>query len=186
MKVKTEDLARKAAILLGEMPSAMCNGVECEAATLTDYLLTRIEQLAPEAVTDTPAELVDNYKPLEGNGITTMEDGSALLPLPDDFLRLHFLRIEGWARPVTGCYLPESLPAALQSCRCPSLRASASRPVAVLTPADGGRALRLYGSHSEPAKIAEGWYLPIPRIDADGFIDMPEASIPILLNRLKD
>lgn len=169
---------------MGETATHMCSVEECDADTLLDFLSLRIEQLAPEAAMTTPKELIDNWKPLEINGIITMDDGSAMLPLPSDFLRLFSLRLEGWARPVTDFSLPASVAAALQSNKCASLRGTSGRPVAVLAATAQGRALRLYGKHSDPPHVAEGWYLPIPRADPDGFIDIPEAAIPRLLDML--
>lgn len=169
---------------MGETAQCMSSEQECDATSLIDFLQLRIEQLAPEATLATPKNQIDGWKPLEGNEISSTEDGSALLPLPDDFLLLFSLRLDGWARPVTDYSLPESTPAALQSSRCLSLRASSDRPVAVLAATTEGRALRLYGRHTDPPRVAEGWYLPIPRADPDGFIDIPEAAIPRLLNML--
>ena len=171
---------------MGETPTHMCSAEECEGATLLDFLSLRIEQVAPEAALATPKELIDNWKPLEGSELTTMEDGSVMLPLPTDFLRLFSLRLEGWSRPVTDFSLPASVAAVLQSGKCASLRGTSERPVAVLAATAEGRALRLYGKHADPPHLAEGWYLPIPRAAPDGFIDIPEAAIPRMLTLLAD
>lgn len=182
MRIKADELVKKAALLIGETPSWNVDPEECVGATLADYLRLEIELRATEAVLATPRERLTGWKSLDASGIITKEDGSALLPLPEDFLLLHTLRLSGWERSVTEVHLADSAMAHLQSCRWEALRATPQRPVAVLEPGDNAMCLHLYGTHSDPAAVEEGWYMPAPRIDSEGYISIPEASVPTLLN----
>lgn len=165
----------------------MPNPEESEAATLADRILLEIEDCAAEAVASTPQAKLTGWKRLADDGLETMEDGSARLPLPDDFLTLFALRLAGWQRSVTEIHPPGSPAALMQKNRWEGLRGSRQRPAAVLEATnDGGRALRLYGSHTMPASIAEGWYMPAPRLDSDGNIDVPRSAVPLLLRLIAD
>lgn len=172
--------------MTGEDPTTTCDDRECAAPTLAHRIALEIELRAAEAINATPRELLDGWQPLCGDDIESLEDGSAMLPLPDDFLMLLRLRLAGWERDVTDVNLPGSLAAKLQAGGCAALRGSRSRPVATMTACASGRALRLYGRHTPPPKIEEAWYLPAPRFSDDGCINIPEASIPILMKLVAD
>lgn len=186
MKTEVADIIRKAAILMGENPELMGTGSECETATLADRLRLEIELRAAEAVTSTPPALLDGWKSLPHEGMAEMEDGSVMLPLPSDFLMLHTLRLEGWERDVTEISNPDTLTAKLQKWSRGAMKGSRQRPVAVMTPTDTGKALRLHGAHAMPPEMAEGWYMPYPVIAPDGFIDLPAAVIPRLVRMLAE
>ena len=156
MRVAINDLIRKAALITGETPPYMCSREESECATLTERLALEIELQAGKAVASTPREELTGWLPLGDEGITESEDGSALLPLPSDFLLLHSVRLAGWERSVTEMALPDSRTARLQSVKWEGLRGTPERPVGILTVAAGKHGVRLYGNHSHPPTVEEG------------------------------
>lgn len=141
--------------------------------TLAYRLRELVEPCATEAILATPRERLTGWRLLGGAGMQEMEDGSAMLPLPDDFLLLHSLRLDGWERSVTEIHAPDSGMGRLQGGRHSGLRGTSQRPVAVVYPHGDGRCLRLFGRHARPAELAEGWYMPMPRIADDDTIDLP-------------
>lgn len=160
----------------------MLSREESETATLADRILLEMEDCAAEAVASTPPAELTGWQLLDDEGLETLEEGSARLPLPDDFLLLFILRLSGWQRGVTEIRLPGSQAAMMQGSRWAGLRGSRQRPVAVLeASANGGRALRLYGPHDVPVSIVEGWYMPAPRIDSEGNINVPPGAIARLV-----
>jgi len=95
-----------------------------------------------------------------------------LLPLPDDFLVLHSLRMSDWEREVTEVYPSDHWLTQLQGSRWHGLRGTPSRPLAFETlTKEGKRALRLYSSGKD-ATLASGWYLPAPKINESDEIDI--------------
>ena len=157
--------------MAGENPALLAGCEETETATMADRLTLELEQKTAEAILETPRNQLTGWRLLDDRGLTAQEDGSVTLPLPDDFLRLYCVRLKGWARSVTETSAHDSPEALLQTHPVKGLRASAARPLAVIHPDGDGRCLRLHGAHADPPEIEEGWYMPAPRIDADGFID---------------
>lgn len=185
MRISIEELIAKCALLMGETPSNLISGEESCCATLADRIALEIELKAAQAVAATPREELTGWRLLDDAGLTELEDGSALLPLPSDFLMLHTLRLSGWERSVTEVAAADTLAARLQSGRWEGLRGTPERPVAVLTPRAAGMSLRLYGAHNAPPAVEEGWYMPVPRADSEGYIDLPEAALPRLLEAIR-
>lgn len=180
MRVKADDLVRKILISRGEDPTTLTDAEESGVATLRDKILQELEQRLADIILATPCDRLAGWRLLDDAGITETEDGSAMLPLPDDFLMLHSARLKGWERCVTGYVTADSPEALMQGSRWPGLRATAERPLAVMWPdGDGGRALRLYGAHTTPPALAEGWYMPAPRIDNDGTIEISNYELVI-------
>lgn len=163
MKKTTDQLIREQLLRMGEDPNSITNAEESEVATLVDRLRIDLEPALVKEILSTPRDRLTGWRLLDDAGIRTMEDGSVRLPLPDDFLLLYCVRLKGWERAVTEITPADSIDAHLQGARWPGLRASAQRPLAVMEPyGDEGRAIRLYGTHSDPPALAEGWYLPLP------------------------
>ena len=163
---------------MGEDPSTLTDAEESETATLADRLRLDLESTLAKAILETPRGQLTGWQPLDGGGMRELEDGSVLLPLPDDFLMLHSVRLRGWERAVTEISEAGSFAAVMQGSRWAGLRGCGQRPVAVEAVwSDGSdesdrRCLRLHGAHDTPPALAEGWYMPAPRIDAEGFIEL--------------
>lgn len=95
MRVKVDDLVRKIALKIGETPATMAAATESEDTTLADRIKLEIELRATEAVIATFPGECSEWEPIDDEGLTDLEDGSAMLPLPEDFLRLCTLRLNG-------------------------------------------------------------------------------------------
>ncbi len=160
-------------VRMGVDPTSITDADVSEEATLAYRLRSQLEACAAEVILATPRNELTGWQLLDDAAITEMEDGSVKLPLPDDFLLLYCLRLKGWEREVTEFHTPDSPIGRLQGNRQLGLRGTAQRPVAVVFPDGDGRCLRLYGVHTQPPQLADGWYMPAPRIQDDDTIDIP-------------
>lgn len=97
------------------------------------------------------------------NTLSLMADaeGRVILTLPDDFLSLLSLRLNGWERPVREVLCPDHWLYRLQSMRWTGLRGSPQRPLAFFTVDDEGHpALELFSSIPDaPVTLEEFRYL---------------------------
>ena len=176
----TDDVA----LLLGVCPSHFPDSSGCP--TLADRIRADVVELAAGAILSTPRDRLSGWRLLSDEGLTISGDGSAILPLPEDFLMLHSIRMSGWEREVTEALPSDHWLAKLQGSAWHGLRGTPSRPLAfsAVSP-DGGKALRLY-SVSPGATVASGWYMPAPQIDETGEIEIPPAAYPVLVESLTD
>lgn len=94
--------------------------------------------------------------------------------LPEDFMRLIVFEMSDWERGVFTAISPTDPMYALQRQRVKALRGTAQKPVCVLTTRPEGRALEFYSCKSEGAYVRRAQYLPYPKVDNDGGIDICE------------
>ncbi len=92
--------------------------------------------------------------------------------LPDDFMRLIVFEMSDWERGVYAAIGPGDASYALQRQRVKALRGTAQRPVCAIVNRPEGKALEFYSCKSEDAYVVKASYLPYPRIDRNGGIDV--------------
>lgn len=107
-----------------------------------------------------------------GDNLYWRGDGSGWTLLPDDFMRLIVFEMSDWAQPVYEAIAPTDAAYALQRSRIKGLRGNVESPVCALTNRPEGKVLEFYSCDSEDATVRRAQYLPYPKIDADGGIDL--------------
>lgn len=143
--------------------------------TLDELILSKVELAARDVVSQAPPQCLMPGQPvcqrLTWPGRTGR--GMALLPLPDDFLRLLSVRLSDWHRPAR--IITDDDPAShWQSSPFIGVRGNPARPVAVVTATPAGRVAELYSSMAGPSvSLIQAQYVPCPRISG-GFITLPE------------
>jgi hypothetical protein len=124
----------------------------------------RVHQQAPLHLTESGHHF--------GDSIHQEKDGFGWILLPDDFMRLLVLEMEGWRRAVYVAYTPASPQYQRQHSRFAGIRGTAERPVCVLTMRPEGKTLEVYPCSGPDSTIRQALYLPEPRIDQYGGIDV--------------
>lgn len=133
-----------------------------------------MESCAREAIAESEILPEDEWLPLPCEGAIFRDDGTLLLPLPEDFLMLGSIMAKGWKKPLTKLTKPDSREYGMQFSSHPGLRGNSSRPRAFIEPDGAGRLrLRIFGGFNEPPEITEAIYLPAPRIGDDNRIGIP-------------
>lgn len=182
--MKVTDIIREVALRLGADPDEIPTSMESPYPSLADRIRANLEESAAQAILSTRRDLLTGWRLLPDDGLEISGDGSALLPLPDDFLMLHSIRMSDWEREVTEVYPSDHWLRRLQGNKWHGLRGTTSRPLAFETlTSNGERALRLYSS-DPGATLASGWYLPAPKINAADEIEIPSAALSKVLDQL--
>lgn len=107
-----------------------------------------------------------------GEEIRDRTDDGGWILLPDDFLRLVSFRMSDWTRAVGDAAEAGSPAYDRQHSEYAGIRGSATKPACALTMRPEGLALEYHGCRSAEAYVAEGVYMPLPTIDADGGVDI--------------
>lgn len=176
MRVDFETLVDSVLLRAGEIPEMCSSGGEGEGpeSVFRRIIRMRLPSAAAEVLNGMPADEVSGWKPLGGDGLVQEEDDHGILPLPGDFLRLHSLRLEGWERPVVKVLPHDHWLRALQWRRWHGLRGNAIRPLAFFTQLASGKGLELFPGGGG---VVEGYYLPFPAVDSDGFMELPREAL---------
>lgn len=109
-----------------------------------------------------------------GDAVYWGDQESGWVLLPDDFMRLIVFEMSDWERPVYAAITPADPAYALQRQRVKALRGTCQKPVCVISVRPEGKVLEFYSCKSEEAYVRQGCYLPYPKIDRDGGIDICE------------
>lgn len=101
-----------------------------------------------------------------------MESGWVLLP--DDFMRLVVFEMSDWAQAVYQAISTDDPLYERQRSRVKAIRGTAERPVCAIGIRPEGRVLEFYSCRSEDATVRRAVYLPYPKVDECGGIDISE------------
>lgn len=94
--------------------------------------------------------------------------------LPRDFMRLVVFEMDDWCCPVHSALSVTDADTKKQHSRFRGIRGTYQRPVCVLSTRAEGKVLEFYSCRSESAHVSRGVYIPYPRIDESGGIDISE------------
>ena len=146
---------------------------DVDTLSLNDIILSKISEAVRRVVTEAPVHLLDGGLPI-GDAVYWRSKGSGWMLLPDDFMRLVVFKMSDWERPVYEPITAADAQYQLQFSRYKGLRGNPQKPVVAIVSRAEGRALELFSSKDESATIEQALYIPLPRIDCDGGIDIPE------------
>lgn len=169
---KCMDMDVKSDALLGE-------GDE-DSLTLNDIIKSKMVEAAIQVESAAPSYLLETGHHIDGD-VYFADQGSGWVLLPDDFMRLVVFEMSDWERPVREVMLPDSPLYALQKSRYKGLRGTPQKPVCVLVVRPEGKALEFYSCKDDTAEVSKALYLPYPRKDKEGGIDVCERLYPAIV-----
>ena len=163
---------------------------EIEYGSSSFDLRSLITMLIPEAarevlVVDDLSQLRE-WCPLEGVVKRVVVGGreKRILPLPQDFMRLVYIRMSDWSDAVTKVLNPESDSVRLRRYwECRGRECRRRSPAVTSGFYEGERVLEILGS-IDGSRPAEGGYLPCPRRDEAGNLVFPSSLEPRLIERI--
>ena len=150
---------------------------ESAVLTLHRWLEVQLLNAAIKATLETPRYLLDSVTSAPGS-LRYRGDGTATLRLPDDYLALHSLYIEGWREPLTDTEPEGTLRDELRG-NAPRWMRCEHNPMAVEGRDEDGRFLTVYGVR-EDAEAHTLLYVPLPTL-IDGTLTIAAAAYPRLL-----
>ena len=144
-----------------------------DTLSLDELIGSKAEDGVRRVVASAPGYLLDGGRAI-GGSVFWLDRGAGRILLPDDFLRLRVFRMSDWERPVRDALTERDAEFGLQYSRYRGLRGNPQKPVVVITSGALGLMLEFFSCRSESATVAEGVYIPMPRIDEHGGIEIPE------------
>lgn len=89
-------------------------------------------------------------------------------------MRLVIFKMSDWERPVYEPITAADPQYQLQFSRYKGLRGNPQKPVVAIVSRAEGRALELFSCKSQSATVEQAVYIPLPKVDCDGGINIPE------------
>ena len=147
---------------------------DCDTLTLDELIMSKLEEAVRLTETEAPLRMLESGHDFGECDTYIGEDGKGFIILPDDFLRLISFRMSDWRRTIYEAISESDPQYALQSSRFKGICGNPEKPVVAIVRRSEGKVLEFYSCNSDNATVAQATYLPIPRIDRDGGIDVAE------------
>lgn len=173
MVYSIEKIVRDVRVCLDQNMSseALLRDDDVDTLSLNDIIHSKIEEAVRRVETMAPVHLLSGGLPF-GDDIYWNVNNTGWTYLPDDFMRLVIFRMNDWERPVYEPITPRDPQYKLQSSRYPGLRGTPQKPVAAIANRLEGLVLEFFSCKNNNAYPLEASYLPMPKIDCNGGIDI--------------
>ncbi len=146
---------------------------DVDTLALDDIVRSKILEAVVRVHTDAPTYLLEEGHNF-GDAVYWGDLESGWVLLPQDFMRLIVFEMSDWERGVFTAISTTDPEYELQRQRIKALRGTAQKPVCALSNRPEGKVLEFYSCKSERAYVRRAQYLPYPKIDKDGGIDICE------------
>lgn len=159
-----------------QIDTALITDSDEETLSLDTIIESKVLEAVERVHRDAPYYKLHHGHNLDGKNAEVywgeMESGWVLLP--DDFMRLVVFEMSDWERPVYAAITPADPLYTKQSSRVKAIRGTAQRPVCAIAVRQEGKVLEFWSCKSEEATVSRAVYMPYPRIDEYGGVDISE------------
>lgn len=145
---------------------------DADTLTLDEIIYAKLADAVRMVETEAPHFMLESGHDFGEENVFIGEDGKGFIILPDDFMRLISFRMSDWQRTIYEAITESDPQYALQSSRFKGICGNPEKPVVAIVRRSEGKVLEFYSCISENATVAQATYLPIPKIDMDGGIDV--------------
>lgn len=175
MIYKLQRIARDVRVAIDENKTSeqLIADEDIDTLSLEEIVRSKIVEAVRRVVTEAPTHLLDGGEPF-GDAIFWRSQCSGWTLLPEDFMRLVIFKMSDWERPVYEPITAADPQYQLQFSRYKGLRGNPQKPVVAIVSRAEGRALELFSCKSQNATVEQAVYIPLPKVDCDGGINIPE------------
>lgn len=152
---------------------ALVESGDIDTLALNDIIKSKIVEAVQRVHSDAPNYLLEcghNF----GDAVYWNEMESGWVLLPDDFLRLVVFEMDDWEQAVYTAISTDDPDYEKQRSRFKGIRGTPQRPVCAIAIRPEGRVLEFYSCKSEAAQVSRAVYIPYPKIDECGGVDISE------------
>lgn len=169
------DVMREVRVCLDQnMTSAQLLGTDdVDTLSFDDIVRSKIVESVVRVHSEAPVHLLESGHNF-GEAVYWGELESGWVVLPHDFMRLIAFQMSDWERCLYQAITVEDQQYKIQRQRIKALRGTSQKPVCVITTYPEGKVLEFYSCKSRAAHVKRGQYLPYPKIDENGNIDICE------------
>lgn len=109
-----------------------------------------------------------------GETVTWEDDGKGWILLPDDFMRLVVFRMSDWRHSVSEAITQDDPLYGRQWSRWKGISGNPEKPVVAIVNRAEGKVLEFFSCKDDTATVDQAVYVPFPKIDEYGGIDVSE------------
>lgn len=176
MIVRADEMAKAVRVAIdmnrGDDPLFMEG--DTDTLTLDEIIYAKLADAVRMVETEAPLSLLESGHDFGDDNVFIGENGKGFIILPHDFMRLIAFRMSDWQRTIFDAISETDPEYALQSSRFKGICGNPEKPVVAIVRRSEGMVLEFYSCRSDEATVAQATYLPLPKIDLDGGIDVAE------------
>lgn len=175
MIVQAEEMAKavRVAIDMNKGDEPLFVEGDTDTLSLDEIIMAKLADAVRLVEMEAPATMLESGHDF-GDNIFIGEDGKGFVILPEDFMRLISFRMSDWRRTVFEAISENDSQYALQSSKWKGICGNPEKPVCAIVRRSEGKVLEFYSCNDNTAFVTQATYVPIPKIDIDGGIDVAE------------
>ena len=175
MIVQATEMAKavRVAIDMNKGSEPLLNEENCDTLTLDEIIMSKLADAVRLVEMEAPASMLESGHDF-GENLFIGEDGKGFVILPGDFMRLVAFRMSDWKRPVFEAISEQDPRYSLQSSKWKGVCGNTEKPVCAIVRRAEGKVLEFYSCSDNKATVTQATYIPIPKIDMDGGIDVAD------------
>lgn len=148
--------------------------VDIDTLSVNELIVASVERAARNVALRAPIDFLEQGHDISDDIYWNADGKTGWVLLPDDFLRLLVFEMSDWERPVYEPITPDDPLYAQQKSRWGGIRGNVEKPVCALCLRPEGKVLEFYSCKNTDAYMTRGVYIPYPKTDGIGGIDISE------------
>lgn len=175
MIVQAGDMAKavRVAIDMNHDSTPLLAGEDLDTLSFDDIIYSKLADAVRMVEMEAPLTLLGQGHQF-GEAVTWGEDGKGWILLPDDFMRLVAFKMSDWRHSISEAITQDDPIYARQFSKWKGICGNPERPVAAIVNRAEGLALEFFSCKDDTATVDQAVYVPLPKIDDSGGIDVSE------------
>ena len=175
MIIQAEDMAKavRVAIDMNHNSTPLLADEDVDTESFDEIIYAKLCDAVRMVEMEAPLNLLEQGH-LFGDAVTWLDGGKGWILLPDDFMRLVVFKMSDWNYPVSEAITQDDPTYSRQWSKWKGICGNPERPVVALVNRAEGNVLEFFSCKDETATVDQAVYVPLPKIDENGGIDVSE------------
>ena len=175
MIVQAEKMARdvRIAVDMNHDSTPLLVEDDIDTVSFNDIIHAKLTDAVRMVEMEAPLHLLEQGHQF-GENIVWVDDGKGWLILPDDFMRLVVFKMSDWHHSVSEAITQDDPKYSRQWSKWKGICGNPEKPVVAIVNRAEGNVLEFFSCNDDTATVEQAVYIPLPRIDLDGGIDVSE------------
>ena len=146
---------------------------DIDTVSFNDIIYAKLTDAVRMVEMEAPLHLLEQGHQF-GENIVWGDEGKGWLILPDDFMRLVVFKMSDWHHSVSEAITQDDPKYSRQWSKWKGVCGNPEKPVVAIVNRAEGNVLEFFSCNDDTATVEQAVYIPLPRIDLDGGIDVSE------------
>lgn len=176
MIVQAEDMAKavRVAVDMNHSSTPLLADDDIDTESFDEIIYAKLVDAVRVVEQEAPSHLLEQGHQFGSDNVNWTENGKGWIILPDDFMRLVVFKMSDWKLSVSDAISQDDPLYLRQFSRWKGISGNPEKPVVAIVNRAEGTVLEFFSCNNDTATIEQAVYVPYPKIDIDGGIDVSE------------